>query len=81
MLIDCDNCEVRDIACGGCVVSTLLGGPGQGLEVLEIDEGERRALDVLADVGLIPPLRHTAPGDHAPRAAPASPAAPNRRVS
>jgi hypothetical protein len=59
MLIDCDNCEVQDIACGGCVVSTLLGAPSHGVE---IDEGERRALDVLADVGLVPPLRHTAPG-------------------
>lgn len=69
MLIDCDNCEVRDIACGGCVVSTLLGAPGRGVE---IDEGERRALDVLANVGLVPPLRHTASG---------RPGAPNRRVS
>jgi len=75
MLIDCDTCEVRDIACGGCVVSTLLGGPGHGLE---IDEGERRALDVLADVGLVPPLRHTAPDTSAPSVAPAP---PNRRVS
>jgi hypothetical protein len=66
MLIDCDSCEVRDIACGGCVVSTLLGARSHGVE---IDEGERRALDVLADVGLVPPLRHTAPE------------APNRRVS
>jgi hypothetical protein len=56
MLIDCDNCEVRDIACSGCVVSTLLSAPGGGHE---IDEGERRALDILADVGLVPPLRLT----------------------
>jgi hypothetical protein len=65
MLIDCESCEVRDIACGGCVVSALLGGRDHGHE---IDEGERRALDVLADVGLVPPLRHT-------------PTGPNRRVS
>jgi hypothetical protein len=80
MLIDCDSCEVRDIACGGCVVSALLGGPARGLEILEIDEGERRALDVLADVGLVPPLRHTAPADSVP-AGPAAPTRPNRRVS
>ncbi|HEY7485945.1 MAG TPA: hypothetical protein VH912_15885 [Streptosporangiaceae bacterium] len=57
MLIDCDNCEVRDIACSGCVVSTLLGVSGHGVE---IDERELEALDVLADLGLVPPLRHTA---------------------
>jgi hypothetical protein len=56
MLIDCDNCEVRDIACGGCVVTTLLGDAG---DRLDIDERERQALDLLAEVGLIPPLRHT----------------------
>jgi hypothetical protein len=55
MLIDCDNCEVRDIACGGCVVTTLLGDTG---DLLDIDERERQALDLLAEVGLIPPLRH-----------------------
>jgi hypothetical protein len=75
MLIDCENCAVRDIACGGCVVSALLGGRGHGVEIVEIDEGERRALDVLADVGLVPPLRHTVP---APAAASA---VRGRRVS
>lgn len=89
MLIDCDNCAVRDIACGGCVVSALLGGPAHGAHGLDLDERERRALDVLAGVGLIPPLRHTAfaasivsaPADPAPPAAPAARRAPNRRVS
>jgi hypothetical protein len=79
MLIDCDNCEVRDIACGGCVVLTVLGAPSHGVE---IDEGELRALDVLADVGLVPPLRHTVP---APASAAGGrgvvPGTPNRRVS
>jgi hypothetical protein len=79
MLIDCDNCEVRDIACGGCVVSTLLGAPSHGVE---IDEGERRALDVLADVGLVPPLRHTAPAHTAVAGGRgATPGATSRRVS
>lgn len=27
MLIDCDRCVVRGLACSGCVVSVLLGGP------------------------------------------------------
>ena len=54
MLIDCDGCAVRDLACGDCVVSVLLGAPPGGVEV---DEGERQALDVLADSGLVPRLR------------------------
>ena len=54
MLIDCDGCAVRDLACGDCVVTVLLGAP-QG--ALEVDDGERRALEVLADSGLVPRLR------------------------
>ena len=54
MLIDCDGCAVRDLACGDCVVTVLLGAPPGGVEV---DEGEQRALAVLADSGLVPRLR------------------------
>lgn len=54
MLIDCDGCAVRDLACGDCVVTVLLGAPPGGLEV---DEGERAALAVLADSGLVPRLQ------------------------
>ena len=57
MLIECDRCEVRGRDCGGCVVTALLGAPATG--VIEIDERERRALGVLADLGMIPPLRLT----------------------
>ena len=53
MLIDCDSCEVRE--CDGCVVTALLGMPAR--TGINIDERERQALDVLADVGLVPPLR------------------------
>ena len=52
MLIDCDGCAMRDLACDDCVVSVLLGGPPGALE-----EGEQRALDVLADSGLVPRLQ------------------------
>ena len=52
--IDCDTCEVRGFACGDCVVSVLLGAPPAGLE---LDAGERLALSVLAESGLVPPLR------------------------
>ncbi|MEX2289742.1 MAG: hypothetical protein WD794_05375 [Mycobacteriales bacterium] len=54
MLIDCDGCAVRDLACGDCVVTVLLGAPPGAVEV---DDSERRALDVLADSGLVPRLR------------------------
>ena len=49
--IDCDDCAVRGPGCSDCVVSVLLGVP----ETLLDDE--RRALEVLADVGLAPRLR------------------------
>ena len=54
MVIDCDTCVMRDIACDDCVVSVLLGMPAHGA-VLE--EEEHLALAVLAGGGLVPPLR------------------------
>jgi hypothetical protein len=54
VLIDCEGCAMRDLACDDCVVTVLLGGaPG----AVEVDEGERRALDVLAESGLVPRLQ------------------------
>ncbi|MGH3506617.1 MAG: hypothetical protein ACRDO2_05375 [Nocardioidaceae bacterium] len=54
VVIDCDRCSVRGIGCGDCVVTVLLGGPPYGVA---LDDDERQALDVLADAGLVPPLR------------------------
>ena len=51
VVIDCDDCAVRGHGCHDCVVSVLLGVP----ETLLRDE--RAALDVLAEVGLVPRLR------------------------
>ena len=51
--IDCDTCLVRGLACHDCVVTVLLGPPPE----LSFDDDERRALDVLAGSGLVPPLR------------------------
>jgi len=59
MIIDCDTCEVRGLACDDCVVSVLLGAPGAPRP--ELDESERLALDVLAGSGLVPPLRLVKP--------------------
>jgi hypothetical protein len=61
MLIECGSCEMRGKECDGCVVTAFLGVPA-GTEVeIEIDDGELRALDVLADVGMVPPLRLSVP--------------------
>ena len=58
MLVDCDNCVVRGTACGGCVVTVLLGAPPSGVE---LDDAEQRALAVLADAGMVPRLRLVSP--------------------
>jgi hypothetical protein len=72
VIIDCDSCEVRGLACDDCMVSALLGGPPG-----EIDDAEAAALDALAGSGLVPPLRLVVPvevlryppsGDREPRA-------------
>jgi hypothetical protein len=62
MLIDCDTCVARDIACGECVVAMLLRSPaqpgtGERPAPVELDADEHAALGTLAYVGLVPPLR------------------------
>jgi hypothetical protein len=71
MVIDCDRCAVRGDACGDCVVGVLLGVPGvprrptpeapgrrpSGASALQLDAPEQRALDLLAEQGLVPRLR------------------------
>ena len=52
MIIDCEGCVMRDLACGDCVVSVLLGPPPE-----QIGSEEQVALAVLAEGGLVPPLR------------------------
>jgi hypothetical protein len=61
MLIDCDACVVRGHGCPDCVVTVLLGAPPEGVE---LDEQETAALAVLADAGLVPPLRLVTPAKH-----------------
>ena len=60
MVINCDRCEARGLACGHCAVTALMG------EEADLGPAELRALTVLANAGLIPPLRY------APRMAKAS---------
>jgi hypothetical protein len=54
MLIDCDTCRMRDIACGDCVISLLLGAPH---DCSDLAADEAAALGALAAGGLAPPLR------------------------
>jgi hypothetical protein len=54
MLIDCDRCVIRDIACSDCMVTALLDKPRPRRE---IGQEEFRALEVLAGAGLVSPLR------------------------
>jgi hypothetical protein len=54
MLIDCDTCVARDIACGDCVMTVLLGAPSTRVD---LDDEERAAIGSLAEAGLVPPLR------------------------
>lgn len=60
MAIECDRCEVRGLACGNCAVTVING------EEPDLGPAELRALAVLANAGMIPPLRY------APRMARAS---------
>ena len=48
---------MRALACDDCVVTVLLGPPPE----LAFDDDERRALDILAEGGLVPPLRMVRP--------------------
>jgi hypothetical protein len=59
MLIDCDRCTVRGLACGDCVVTVLLSRPPSGVR---LDHEEQVAIGALAASGLVPPLRLVTPG-------------------
>ncbi|MEY2634639.1 MAG: hypothetical protein RIS75_579 [Actinomycetota bacterium] len=60
MKLDCSTCELKDIACGDCVVTLLLSFPAPERV---IDEVEEQALAVLAGAGLVPQLRLIASAD------------------
>ena len=57
MIIDCDSCAVRGLECGDCVVTVLLRGPA------DLDAREQAAIAVLAEAGMLPPLRLVANGE------------------
>jgi hypothetical protein len=53
VLIDCETCVVRGDGCADCVVTALLGP----LPVAELGQESVTALAVLAEAGMLPPLR------------------------
>jgi hypothetical protein len=55
--IDCDTCVMQHTeACADCVVSFICSRePG---DALVVDLAEYRALELLAESGLVPELRH-----------------------
>ena len=70
MIIDCGTCAVAGPACDDCVVTVLLGPPGvlgtvDGLASgsrtagggLDVADEHAAAMAVLAESGLVPPLR------------------------
>ena len=55
MTIHCDRCQMRGLACGNCAATVIVAAePGIG-------PAELRALTVLADAGMIPPLGYALP--------------------
>lgn len=58
MLIDCSTCLAPPSACADCVVTVLLSRPPVAeVAPVDLDDSERAALGLLADAGLVPPLR------------------------
>jgi hypothetical protein len=55
MTIDCSRCQMRGIGCRDCAVAVIESRNVTGY----LGEAEVRALRVLADAGLVPPLRLT----------------------
>jgi hypothetical protein len=57
MIIDCDSCVMRQIACGDCVVSVLLDIKPAAGKKAELSNADKAAINNLSSVGLVPPLR------------------------
>jgi hypothetical protein len=65
MVIGCDRCVMRGAACADCVVTVLEPRNAAGVpdgEPAELGAAELRALGVLAEAGMVPPLRLSSQG-------------------
>ncbi len=58
MTIDCGRCEMRGIGCRDCAIAVIETRNVTGY----LPDAELRALGVLADAGLVPPVRLTIAG-------------------
>lgn len=59
--IDCDECSLQfTSACEDCVITFLCGAePARPASPVVVDLAEARAMRVMGEAGLAPPLRHT----------------------
>ncbi len=57
MLIDCDTCLAKDIACDDCVISVIFKEGFVDEGPMNLDNDEADALSTLAEAGLVPQLR------------------------
>lgn len=55
MIINCETCIMRDIACSDCMVTSLLASPGT--VVPEVSQGTIEAIELLSSRGIIRPMR------------------------
>ena len=65
MKIDCGRCEIRGQGCQDCVITVLVPRNASGFPAHTpgyLGEAEVKALGILADAGLVPPLRLSLPG-------------------
>jgi hypothetical protein len=63
--IDCGRCEMRGTGCRDCVVTALEPRNAAGFSAQApgyLGEAEVKALGVLADAGMVPPLRFSLVG-------------------
>jgi hypothetical protein len=54
MIVECERCELRGLACGNCAATFIAEADP------DLGPAELRALTVLANAGMIPPLRYAA---------------------
>lgn len=57
MIIDCDSCSLRDLACKDCVVTFFLN---KAEDSLDLSNQTTDALELLSSRGIVPPLRYLA---------------------
>lgn len=60
MIINCQTCVMREIACGDCVISVLLEVKPLPGKNAEFTKGDEVAINLLSNAGLVPPLRFKA---------------------